>query len=426
MIGRVKGGHVDTHFDAAANAYRDFGVQIYVPYMDALDFIGRFENLTLVEGLAPRGDTISRYIDFKSGQELFNYTAADSSLEIEGMVNLYNALVSNGYDNMTEPGFWNLPTGSEIPEDLLLPVGQFLAKYNATYALPLLWASVGGGAGSRGIFDEVLTLTALQSFSASYIKVYTGLSTYYHIQDGNQRLYDAIATVLGDDNVLLNSTVASATRNDTGVTLTVSTPSGTRTIVAEKLLLAVPPTRENLAPFDLNAEEQLHFSKPQYGRYHTAVVTHPALTNGVEYQNTPASAVEDAASPFLEAPFVLSISSYGNDTSLFSLGSSGTNYTTFTPEAAAALAQQNLEAMAAAGTLPSLDGETLQVVDWSDHGPGGFGVTADEMRAGWMDDMYGLQGKRSTWFTGNAIAADFSTMLWKFNDVLLPKIINSW
>ncbi|KAH8658331.1 hypothetical protein BX600DRAFT_468988 [Xylariales sp. PMI_506] len=418
------GGHVDTYYDASLDAYRDFGVQIYFPYMDALDFIGRFDNLTLVEGLAASGTTTTEYVDFSTGQQLLNYTG--DSLEITGAVNFYNALVSNGYDNMTEPGFWNLPAAGEIPEDLLLPIGEFAAKYNATDALPLFWASVGGGVGSRGYFNDVMTLTALQSFPASYVKVYVGLITYYHIQDGNQQLYDAIAATLGDENILVNSTVTSSVRNDTGVTLTVSTPSGTCVVIAEKLLFAVPPTRENLAPFDLNEEETLLFSKPQYGRYHTALVSHSALTDGVVYSNTPTSAEEDPALPFLEAPFIHEFSSYGTDTPIFSIGTSGTNYTEFTEEAAVALAQQNLETMAAAGVLPSLDGEQIQVIEWSDHGPGGYGVTADELQAGWMADFYALQGNRSTWFTGNAIAADFSTMLWKFNDDLLERMLASW
>lgn len=420
-----KGGHVDTYYDAALDIYRDFGVQIYFEYLDALDFISRFDNLTLVEGLAPQGTTTTDYIDFTSGQELLNYTAPDGTLEIDDTLNFYNALVDNGYDEMIEPGFWNLPPGPEIPEDLLLPIGQFVEKYNATLALPLLWGSVGGGAGSRGTFEDVLTLTVLQSFPASYIKVYLGLVSYYHIQDGNQRLYDEIATLLGDD-VLVNTTVTSATRNDTGVVLTVSSPTGTRTIVAKKLLLAVPPTRENLAPFDLDAEETLHFSKPEYGRYHTAIVTHPVLTDGVVLHNMPASAVADPEAPFLDPPFILDFNSYGNDTALFSIGTSGPNYTTYTEAAATALAQLNLETMAEAGVLPDLNGEALRVVEWSDHGPAGYGVTADDLRAGWMADMYALQGNRSTWYTGNAIAIDYSTMLWKFNDILLPKIIEAW
>jgi len=43
-----------------------------------------------------------------------------------------------------------------------------------------------------------------------------------------------------------------------------------------------------------------------------------------------------------------------------------------------------------------------------------------------MDRMYGLQGKRSTWFTGNAIAIDFSTQLWKMNDEVIRRMLKQW
>ncbi|KAK0615795.1 hypothetical protein B0T17DRAFT_619407 [Bombardia bombarda] len=39
--------------------------------------------------------------------------------------------------------------------------------------------------------------------------------------------------------------------------------------------------------------------------------------------------------------------------------------------------------------------------------------------------MYGLQGKRSTWYTGNAIAIDFTSQLWKMNDETLDRGITS-
>lgn len=249
---------------------------------------------------------------------------------------------------------------------MLLPIGQFAAKYNATAALPLIWQGTGGGAGSRGDFENVMTLIVLQSFSPAYIKIFLGELDYYHIQGGNQGLHDKIATLLEND-VLFSTVVTASERNDTGVKLLVSGPDGTKLIVAKKLLLAIPPTRENLVPFDLNANETLLFSKPQYGRYHTALITHPSLPRGVEFDNIPTAAATDADHPFLDTPFVLSFSSYGNDTSLFSIGTSGKPFNTYNPGAAAALAQANLQAMADAGTIPSLQGKSLNIVQWSDH-----------------------------------------------------------
>jgi hypothetical protein len=403
---------------------RDYGVQVYYPYQDALDFIKRF-NLSLVSGLAPRGDSVTRYVDFSNGKELRNYTALDANAEIGAIVQFYNILTQKGYDKMVEPGFWNLPAGPQIPDDLLLPIGEFVNKYNITAALPRMYESTGGGDGSRGNFTNILTLTLLQSFPPSWIQVFFGAIGFYHIDGGNQLLYSKIASALGSD-VLYSTVVTKSERDDTGVKLTVSGKDGTKLIVAKKLLLAIPPTRENLAPFDLNAEETDIFSKPQYGRYHTAIVSHPSLPNATELRNMPTVAIKDPELPYLDTPFVLSFASYGNNTNLFSIGTSGSSYPLYTPEAAQAAAQKALQVMADAGTVPDLKGKPLTVVEWSDHGPGGFGVSAAEMRAGWMSKLYGLQGKRSTWFTGNGVAIDFSTVLWKFNDDLIPRILKSW
>jgi hypothetical protein len=133
---------------------------------------------------------------------------------------------------------------------------------------------------------------------------------------------------------LFSITATASQRDDNGVKLLVSSPNGTKLIVAKKLLLAIPPTRENPIPFDLNGNETLIFSKPQYGRYHTALISHPALPRGIELTNTPTAAVNDAYHPFLDTPFVLSFSSYGSDSSLFSIGTSGNPYDRYTQERA--------------------------------------------------------------------------------------------
>ncbi|KAK3332835.1 hypothetical protein B0T19DRAFT_112206 [Cercophora scortea] len=425
------GGHVDTYIDKTG-APRDYGVQCYFTYDDALDFIRRPAlNLTLMPGLSRAAtgfEATVRNVDFTTGKELANFTAPDAMVEIGAIVAMYQVLTSKGYDKMIEPGFYNLPAGPQIPDDLLLPVGQFAAKYNVTAALAKMYESTGGGPQARDSnFLNIMTLTFLQSFSPSWMKVFFGAADLFYVQGGNQKLYDAIATLLGKD-VLYSTTVTSTERTATGVKVKVRGPSGTKVIKAKKLLVAIPPTRENLAPFDLNAEETDIFAKPTYGRYGTAIVTHPKLTPGQELHNMPTSAIADPYAPFLNTAHVLTFSSYGTDTDLFSIGvsSSGSSYAAFDERAATRVAQQSLEKMALAGTLPKLGCKKLTVVEWSDHGPGGFGVTPAEMRAGWMDRMYGLQGKRSTWYTGNAIAIDFTTQLWKMNDETIKRMLAAW
>jgi hypothetical protein len=412
---------VDTYVEKETGGIHDYGVQVYFPYEDALDFIDRF-NVTLVPGLTPRGSTNTRYVDFSTGKELQSFQDTSSATGINAVRKFHDLALANGYDKMTQPGYWNLPPGHEIPEDLLLPIGEFVKKYDLEPMLALMYPSTGGGAGSRGNFTNIMTLTIMKSFPTAWVKVFFGEIGMYHIQNGNQELYDKIAGLLSDD-VLYNTMVVDSERNADGVKLVVEGKAGQKLILAKKLLLAVQPTRENLRPFDLDDHETTLFSKPKYGRSHTGIASHSKFPNGTELRNMPSSAVQDPLSPFLDTPFVLSFSSYGGDSRLFSLGASGSDFNAFDVEAAQQLARDSLQRMADAGTLPDLKGEPVDFVAWSDHEVGGFGVSPEDMRNGWMADLYALQGKRSTWFTGGGVAVDFSPVLWKFNDDLLPRIV---
>jgi hypothetical protein len=69
------------------------------------------------------------------------------------------------------------------------------------------------------------------------------------------------------------------------------------------------------------------------------------------------------------------------------------------------------------GTVP---GGELDWVAFRDHGPMHSGVSAQELKSGWMGRFYALQGRHSTWYTGAAWASPFQTELWEFNERLLP------
>jgi hypothetical protein len=369
------------------------------------------------------GNNENRYVDFSTGHELTNFVAPNSQPGFAAIQKFHDLAEEKGYDKMTQPGYWNLPPGPQIPEDLLLPIGEFVEKYDIKPLLSMMYPSTGGGVGSRGDFEKIMTLTLMKSFPTAWVKAYLGIVQMYRVGNGNQELYDKIASLLGDD-VLYNSIVLSSERSEDGIKLVVKGSNGSeKLVVAKKLLLAIQPTRENLEPFDLSSYEKVLFSKPKYGRSHTGIARHSKLPHDITLRNMPSSAVQSPLEPFLHPPFVLSFAHYGGSSRLFSLGASGSNYTNFTVEAAQAQAQEAVQRMSEAGVLPDLEGEKLEFVAWSDHEVGGFGVSPQDMRDGWMAELYALQGKRSTWFTGGGVAADFTPVLWKFNDDLLPRII---
>jgi len=432
-----QGGHVDTYTNPETGAVHDYGVAVYFPYEDALDFFTEM-NVTLAFGFPPTGGpaTTSRDIDFATGTAVVpGFRDADPASVFGAVGRFHDLMVARGWDKMTQPGYWNFPTGSDIPSDLLLPIGEFLKKHDIEPMMSRMYPSTSGGVGSRGgDFSAIATLTLLKSFPTAWVKVLTGEVGMYHVEGGNQRLYDNIAALLTKtSSVLYNSTVtATLQRTDSSISLIATNhKDNTKTLIrAKQLLLAVPPTRENLAPFDLSPQEKTHFSKPKYGRSHTGIVSHPALTPGSSLRNipTPAANSTDPLSQFLKTPYVMSLTSYGSNTELFSLGASGDDYAGFTPEAAQGLVAGTVGRMVERGTIAAEgegEGGMMKVVAWSDHGPGGFGVSAEDVRGGWMRDMYALQGRRGTWFTGGAVAADFTTTLWKFNDDLLERMVRS-
>lgn len=40
-----------------------------------------------------------------------------------------------------------------------------------------------------------------------------------------------------------------------------------------------------------------------------------------------------------------------------------------------------------------------------------------------MQKLDALQGRKNTWYTGAAFSAGMTTVLWEFNKVLLPKLV---
>ncbi|KAK4466316.1 hypothetical protein QBC42DRAFT_302661 [Cladorrhinum samala] len=421
------GGHVNTYTDPTTGKVHDYGVAMYFPYEDALDFFTWMNvNISLT---SPGGQNNPiRYADFSTGRELANYSAIEAQQGLAAIQKFVEITTEKGYDKMVQPGYFNLPAGKAIPEDLLLPVGEFVKKYDIQAMLPFIYPSTGGGVGSRGDFNKLLTLTLMKAFPPGWAKAYLGQLPLYAVDGGNQRLYDEIATLMRRD-VLYSSVVIESSRAQGNIQLVTQSRSDgkKKLILAKKLLIAVPPTRENLAPFDLDEAERAHFSKAKYGRSHTALVSHSKLPEAANIRNTPESAVQSPIAPFLQTPFVMGFT-YANDLAparVHQISVSGDNYTAFDEAAAQAAVQQALENLAKGGTIPDLEGEKVKVVAWSDHGPGGFGVSAEDMRAGWMEDMYKLQGRRGTWYTGGGLGADFTTMLWKLNDAVLGGLVKA-
>lgn len=153
-------------------------------------------------------------------------------------------------------------------------------------------------------------------------------------------------------------------------------------------------------------------------------VSNPAIPLNSTINNLPAAANDNTQLHWQDFNFTAIFQAEDYDKDLFHVIMVGD--ATFGPDDAQALAQENFDALVRAGVF-SADGsnqaEQLTWVAFSDHGPMHDRVTVAELQAGFYQGLYGLQGRRSTWFTGGAWASNYQTILWEYNEVLLPKIL---
>jgi hypothetical protein len=80
---------------------------------------------------------------------------------------------------------------------------------------------------------------------------------------------------------------------------------------------------------------------------------------------------------------------------------------------------ESLERLQAAGTIPAT---RPAFADFASRTPYELTVSAANIAAGLYSSLYGLQGRRSTYWSGAAFEARNSTLIWQFTETLLPAI----
>ncbi|KAL2176435.1 fumarate reductase/succinate dehydrogenase flavoprotein-like protein [Thermothelomyces heterothallicus CBS 202.75] len=415
------GGHTNFYRDPVTGKDINVGVQAWMEYKDSFEFPKRMNVST--SGSMSFTPNTAQYIDFTTGLPVAGYKAPATE-EMYAALQRYLDVLEK-YEDMVLPGFFNFPEPGAIPEDLLMPFGEFVAKYNLEAAVPQIWDSTAQGLGDT---MNVPTLWVIQASGVPMVRALLGQAAAAVPASG--RLYDlfgSIADFLADD-VLYSSTVVSSTRYDArspkkGVSLTVRGPGGKLTCVeAKRLLVSIEPTLANMAPFDLDPSELTILSKFQYTTVYAGILRHPALQTLNAYTGRTTGAASLNYTAFPVAPQVGRIDYVGDTQDLFQFTAVGT--AADTSKIMQALLSGSIDAMIAAGTLPAApSGSSVDYAIFADHGPMHARVSAADLRAGFIQQLYSLQGRRNTFYTGAAFSAGFSTVLWEFNKVLLPKVV---
>ncbi|KAH8798610.1 hypothetical protein F5884DRAFT_687235 [Xylogone sp. PMI_703] len=395
------GGHVDTYNDPATRFPVEYGVQVYYDLPFSRDFFETFDVPTVPLNFTAN-PVVNDFVDFRTGIRLNGSYPPDQAAQataVERYVNLaiqYEKFIFPGYYNGTDP----------IPDDLLLPFGEFVAKYDLIDAIPtFLFAQ-----SPLGFTAETQTIVVLANVGYDFLTA----SEFIPASNNNTELYYKVQQSLGVD-VLLSSTVIQANRTDAGVSLLVKTPGGLKIIQAKKLVISFAPTLGPMAPFNLNEEETCIFGKWQSFTVYGGLVQNtglPVLNVTTNLQN----AVEDSSTLYLPVPPYNLILSTTSVTDLYRFIVQGDRTTS--QDEAMDLVRESVQGL---GGRSNPD-----IVAFTDHSPYTLTVTNDEIKAGFYHDLMALQGKRSTYYVGLTWGGDASGSVWRYaNQSVLPLVLES-
>jgi hypothetical protein len=388
------GGHVNTYVDEATGTTINAGVQAFTltPIVQAY-----YKRLGVPLDPVVETPGAQLYVDFATGRiESFslNQSALGAALQT------YGGILESNYSYL-ENGYY-LP--DPVPEDLLLPFGDFANKYDLDAAVYVMNLQT-----QPNVIYKETALYTLKQFDLNILAALADPSMTVS-GDDLSRLYTSAADILGD-SVLFNSTVESVQRTASdGATLLVNTPKGQQIIKASKILFTAPPLLSNLLGWDLSLEELTLFSKLQPYGYMAGVIRNTGIPSGTTLSNVGMNSSFNV--PSLPGISVIEPSSV-QDTYLAFVGSE--------PPLPVALAQaQVVEQLARVAASAGWEGgEKTDIFAWYDHTPVKLHVSAEQIAEGFYKDLYGLQGSQSTWYTGAAWMSQASPPIWQYTQGVL-------
>ncbi|PMD46857.1 hypothetical protein L207DRAFT_577699 [Hyaloscypha variabilis F] len=405
----VLGGHVNTYTDPETGEAFNYGVQSYIDYEGAKEFFERFE-IPLQPNVLFSSTTVD--VDPNTGNIVPNATVPPPLNGVIAALEKYYDLIVPWNDLML-PGYWNFPPGDQIPADLLLPFSDFVAKYDLGDMAPII--SVVSG---QDINTPNPTLFVVKNFGATVVEGFLNNTFFDPVPFNNSLLYGDAERFLGDD-VVLTSTIVEANRSYNGISLVVEdVQTGTRTLVsAKRLLVASQPSINNLAVLGLDEQEKAVFSTWSYGTVYTAV-----LKTNLIPDNTSVSFVTPANSTSAQKPYSFGIT-WNGAPGYFWIIFSSTEDLSETEAKEAIIAEMNT--LYNGGSFPPIGSSapSSEVVAISNHSSVVWGQSVEQLKAGFVQDLYALQGHKGTWYTGGLWCPDYSSNVWAFTDTVLPKLL---
>jgi hypothetical protein len=313
------------------------------------------------------------------------------------------------YKNQFGPGLWDFFAPGTIPQELLVPFGEFAVHRNITAAIPLMQTISNIGVG--GVSD-VLTLEILLRFGQPLTAEFLNSSLFTPANHSNNYLYRQAYNLLEDD-VLLSTEAIFVNRTDHGVTLVVKSQNGTKKLIkAKQMLFTPPPSVTNLALYGLDANETSAVDTFSDVWSFAAVARIPAIPANVNIYWTSPDAVPFNQLGIRDGPWTLLATVAPNvpaEEHLFEILFSPDS--PYTHDQARAKITAEIQRAIHAGTFGPVNRTTnynVDLVAFVDHNSIVWRQNASTLQSGIVQDIYKLQGRKSTWFTGGLWAEDYS------------------
>jgi hypothetical protein len=405
------GGHAETYVNPQTGQFANAGVVFFENREVVHSYFSRLNvPTTQYNALYPQpGTPETKAYDFSLGIAIPAQNASSAAAAQEAIM----AAAQSYSDNVLSKYPWvdqGYFVPDPVPEDLTLPFGKLAEKYNFTALMPI----IGQFAWYMGNMTSLPSLYGIKWFGPGLLASVFGNFTV--AASGNTRsLYEAAAKDLGG-SVLLNATVVSVHRNEkTNVSVLVQQPGQAPTLVhARKLLIAIPPTMENVGAFDLSEDERSILSKFSGLGYWAGIATIPGLNNDLENVGVQ----QPFNQPVIPGTIGFDAVGSGPEDFLFGVGFNTPNYTDADGEA---VIRESLAKLGTVGAVPSNASETVKFAYTTNHVPFDLQVSSEEIESGFYRELLALEGARNTYWAGAAFAGQNSALIWSFNEgTVLP------
>ncbi|KAK4557115.1 hypothetical protein LTR86_006096 [Recurvomyces mirabilis] len=414
------GGHVNTYVDPLSGVAIDFGVEAYLRYGHSVEYFQRFGIAIAPYGSPPLP---SIYVSTTDGTNLTTYEPPAFPDVIAAFQRWLN--VTSTYKDQFGPGLWDFFAPGTIPTELLQPFGQFATERNLTAAIPLLQTISNVGVGG---LSDTLTLEVIFAFGQPVTAEFLNSSLFVPANHSNSYLYERAYDLLKAD-VLLESEATSVHRTDEGVTIVVQSRNGSRKLIkAKQLLFTPPPSVDNLALYGLDANETDAISTFTKTWSFAAVARIPAISSAIDVYWTSPHAVPNNQLDIRDGHWTLLATTAPNVPAteyLFEvLFASDEPYTHAEAKIKISAEVQKAIEAGSFGLVNSSTDCAVEFVAFVDHNSVLWRQNASTLQSGIVQDIYRLQGRKSTWFTGGLWAEDYSGNVWAFTDTVIPKILD--